>query len=495
MATELDLLLKEMSDIKAFWQQHLDEKTKPLAEEIGRMQKSLADTVSLVRDLRRERIAAIGDGRLRVPDGRLAGYDLLDLRILGTILKGRQGRARFSDNLLVLIEDNRAALRAMMTPEGMLAWEDGCLTRRGDGVDRIAGRRSLETFRGSLAGWTRTLVEMQQKALDSTTTGAGDELVPTFEAAELWLDVNLDTLILPLLPQTAMPTNPFDMPAQLGDSNWYPSSENVQITTTDVSTAKITMTAYGLKTGVPFSDELEEDAVIALVPEIRRSLVRNAAEVIDDVLLNADTTVTNGINSDGATITASTAGKGHWLLGFDGIVHQAIVDNSAGVSIDHAGANMTADGANALLTKLGRYAVPRRRGDVVYVADVNTATRMLSITEFETIDVAGARATLSTGEIINVYGKPLIQSEQMRLADADGKVTSAGNATDTGRLLVFNSTQWRVGFRRNITVETEREAGKGQTTMYVSFRIALAQRAASRGTATHTAIKYNVKLT
>jgi hypothetical protein len=286
-----------------------------------------------------------------------------------------------------------------------------------------------------------------------------------------------------------MPSNPFDMPLQLGDTNWYPTTENVQALTTGLTTAKATLTAYGLKTGVPFSDELEEDAVIALIPEIRRSLVRNAAEIIDDVLLNADTTTTNNINADGSTISTTTPGKAHWLLGFDGMIHQPLVDNTA-MSVSHS-AVVSADGYNEILAMLGRYAIPRRRGEVVYFADVRTAVRSLSIAEFETVDVAGARATLSTGEILNVYGKPLIQSEQMLAADSDGKVTAAGS-TATGRILVANTTQWRVGFRRTIEVESDREPGKSQTTMYVSFRIALTERSGDRSSATHTALLYNI---
>ena len=130
---------------------------------------------------------------------------------------------------------------------------------------------------------------------------------------------------------------------------------------------------------------------------------------------------------------------------------------------------------------------------MVFVSDVNTAIKSLSIAEFETVDVAGmGRNTLSTGEILNVYGKPYVHSEQMRLADVDGKVTDAGNTTDTGRLLVFNQTQWRVGFRRQITMESDREPGKGQTTLYASFRIALTERSGTRSTATHTALQFNI---
>lgn len=491
MPTDIDTILTEIHGLKAFAQERVKEGITPLKEEYDRMALTMKDIMIKLIDIQRAKLANVSDeGVMRVPTGRLAGFTFLDLKILEALLKNRQAK-ELSHRTLPLIYEGRKALKGYISPESILSWEDNCHRRRMVAAFGDTPKRVAVPFRDTLANWTRQMIDEQTKALDSTTATAGDELVPTFEAAELWMDVNLDTLVLPLLPQIPMPSNPFDMPRQLGDTNWYPATENVQVTGTTPSTGKSTLTAYGLKTGVPFSDEIEEDAIIALVPEIRRSLVRNAAEIMDDILLNADTTVLNNINADGTTIATSTAGKAQWLLGFDGLIHLALVDNSANQSTDVAG-GVTADVYNAILTKLGRHAVPRRRGEVVYITDVNCATRSLSIPELETVDTAGERATMSTGEIMNIYGKPLIQSEQMLRADTDGKVTSAGNATNTSRVLVLNTTQWRVGFRRQITVETDREPGKGQTTMYVSFRIALTERTGTRSTATHTGVSYNI---
>ena len=84
---------------------------------------------------------------------------------------------------------------------------------------------------------------MTRAAMDSTTAGSGDELVATLEARELWMDVNLQTLVAPLIPTFPMPSNPFDIPRQLGDVNFYPGTENVATTSTALSTGKTTLTA------------------------------------------------------------------------------------------------------------------------------------------------------------------------------------------------------------------------------------------------------------
>ena len=106
--------------------------------------------------------------------------------------------------------------------------------------------------------------------------------------------------------------------------------------------------------------------------------------------------------------------------------------------------------------------------------------------------LATSAASVLTGQLGVVYGHPLIVSEQMRLADTDGKVTDAGNGTDTGRVLAVNRSQWRVGFRREIAIETERNIQKRQNLMVVSMRIAFNERTGSRSSATHTALQYNI---
>jgi len=489
MPTDIDNVLKKIGEIDNNIADKVAAGLKPLGEELDRMTKALGDAQTELTVIKKDRLARMdNDGRVMVRTGRLAGFDLLDVKLLETILSKRPGK--YSARLHQEIADQKKAMATWLTTDRVFEWRERAIKRMTYNVFGIQSEKSMEQARHIADAMTRGLLDLVGKAMDSTTAGAGDELVPTFESSELWLDVNLATIILPLLRQTAMPTQPYDLPIQLGDTNWYPQAENIQATTTDLATQKVTLNAKGLKTGVPFSDELDEDAIVGFIPELRASLARNAAQVIDDVLLNADTTVTNGINSDGATISSASAGKAHWLLGFDGIIHQAIVDASASVSVNHNAAISVA-AFNAPAGRLGKYGVGSQRGDVVYVSDPRTYISARSLTAVLTNDVAGARATMSTGELSQVFGSPYVVSQQMRIADTDGKVTDSGGNT-VGRVLVTNTTQWRVGFRRQITMEMDRDAGKGQDVMYVSMRVALTERSGTRSSATHTAISYNV---
>ena len=285
-----------------------------------------------------------------------------------------------------------------------------------------------------------------------------------------------------------MPTNPFEIPLQLGGVNWYPGTENLAVTGSALATGRQTLNAYELVAEVPWSLTLDEDAVIAMADEVRSSLVRNAVEVIDDVLLNADATTANNINADGATINSGQAGKAHWLLGFDGLLHLPLVDNT-GQAVNRNGA--VADAMfNQVRAKVGRYGV--RPSELAYVMDVNTYIRSLTVDNFRTLDKLGPNATLLRGQLGAVEGIPVIVSEQMALSDADGKVTDGGSTNTKGRLLITNRSQWRIGYRRELLIETTRDIQKRQNIMVVSMRLAFMERSGDRTKATHTALAYNI---
>ena len=434
---DLEIIKQEVAGIREFYQSRLDSEIPPLQEEVKRIAAQVRQVQDHWRDgEKRALLNRFGpEQRPRVAYGKYQGMDALDLAYIRSVLNAQ-----------------------LREPSGL-------------------SPRMLEDWQANL-----------KAAMDSTTAGSGDELVPTQEAAALWADVNLETLVAPLFARVDMPSNPFEIPLQLGDVNWYPGTENLATTNTALATARQTLTAHELVAEVPWSLTLDEDSVIAMAAEVRSSLVRNAVEVIDDVLLNADTTTVNNINADGATISSSDAGKAQWLVGFDGLLHLPLVDNTAQAN-DH-GAAVSDDMFNEARAKVGKYGV--RPSELAYVMDVNTYIRSLGVDNFRTLDKLGPEATLLRGQLGSVEGIPVIVSEQMSLADADGKVTDGGNTADTGRVLIVNRSQWRLGFRREMLIETTRDIQKRQNIMVISIGLAFMERSGNRSTVTHTALQYNV---
>ncbi len=430
---EMETVKQELAEVSTFVKDHLE----PVHDERIRLRKAIEALTKEQRESKRalvmEYATGSGDDRI-VKSGPYAGCDELDLAIARSVQRAAESQSG---------------------PESVRDWD----------------------------------VRLKA-AMDSVTSGKGDELVPTGMTARLWDDLHQETRVAGLFNRIDMPTNPFDVPLQLGDVNWYPGTENTAVKESAAKTAKQTLTAYELVAEVPWSLTLDEDAVFAVLPEVRRTLVRNAAEVIDDVLLNADKTGANSINGDGATITTSTAGKAQYLIGFDGLLHLPLVENPS-QSAAH-GDSITTAAYLDLLKKLGKYGVSA--SDTVYVTDVATFVSNLGLDSVETVDKLGPNATILTGQLGTVYGHPLVVSGQMRLADADGKVTDGGNTVERGRLLAVNTGQWRIGFRRNLMIETQRDIQKRQNVMVVSMRLAFAERTGDRANATHTALAYNIEV-
>ena len=313
-----------MAGIRDFYQSRMDSEIPPLKDEVGRITTQLARIQEMWRDGEKRAILNkySGGDRTRVPYGKYMGQDPLDLACVRSLLTAQ-----------------------MRDPAGL-------------------NPRMLEEWQVNL-----------KAAMDSTTGSSGDELVDTQDARALWDDVNLETAVAPLFNTIQMPSNPFQIPLQLGDINWYPGTENVASKSTALTTARQTLTAYELVSEVPWSYDLDEDAVIAMMEELRRGLMRNGAEVIDDVILNGDTATLNNINADGATIAATDAGKGHWLLGFDGIIKLPLLDNTSQLNSHDGG--VTDNMFNEIRAKLGKYGA--RPGQLVYITDINTFIRSLSV--------------------------------------------------------------------------------------------------------------------
>jgi len=326
------------------------------------------------------------------------------------------------------------------------------------------------------------------KALTSTGSGTGDELVPADMAAQLWEDFFLASRVANSLTVIPMPTNPFDVPLGLGDVTWRKGTENTATTASDPATAKSTLTATELVTEQNWSYTLDEDAVIAMAPAIRARLAISGAEIIDAFALNADGTnaATGNINLD----DADPADDSYYLSdGQDGIRHLWLVDNTD-QAVDAGGdALADADVVNALV-KMGKYAVNPEQ--CVIVCDVSTYLKgFLNLDGVLTIDKFGPKAVLMTGQLAAYRGIPIVVSASHPLAEADGKVSTTAANNTLGSLSIVNRNMWYVGFRRELLIEVDRDIQKRQYIMVTSLREAVAARG-TRSSATHTAGVYNI---
>ncbi len=451
MTTETNQLTENVAAVRSFLETFEDKEYRPLKEEVARLSTQITESARASKRSALLRQAEATTQGVRVSVGKYRSLDEFDLMLSHAVLR--------------------------------IAEQGGT-----DGRSRIDPRATAE-WRSNLEGARADLYESIGRALDSTTPGAGDELTFTGETSEMWRDVHLATSVAGLFSRIMMPTSPFQIPYDFGDVSWYRGTPNLAVSSSTPGTGRQTLTAAELAAMIGWAYDLDEDAVIAVLPELRATLIRNASEVLDDVVLNGDTSDdASNINADGATsgALAGSAGLDHYLV-FDGLIHIPLVDNTSQGN-DH-GAAVSDDMFNKARAKLGKYGV--RPSECAYIVDVNTYIRSLSIDNFRTLEKLGPNATLLTGQLGDIEGIPVIVSEQMLLADADGKVTSGGNSADTGRVLAVNRNMYRLGFKRELMIESERDIQKRQTVLVASMRVAFEGRMANASD-TALALQYNI---
>jgi HK97 family phage major capsid protein len=335
------------------------------------------------------------------------------------------------------------------------------------------------------------------KALSSTGTGTGDELVPTNMASELWEDVHLSNVLVSNIDRIPMTSNPMTVPNALGDVTFRVGTENVAFTSSDPATANQDLTVTELGAEVDWSYTLDEDAIVALMPAVRATISRNAGEYMDGFALNADATTdaTGNINSDDG---APAADNYYISAGQDGIRHQWLVDNTS-QALDAGGDALTDADITSTLALMGKYAADPRQ--ILCVSDVwsylrgflNATTTSAPGTFVQNIQDVGF-SIIVTGQIASYRGIPIVIPTLANRAEADGKLSVTAASNTLGSLSFLNRTQWKAGFQREFLVEVDRDIQKRQTIMVVSFRQSVGCRG-TRSSATHTAGTYNILVT
>lgn len=288
----------------------------------------------------------------------------------------------------------------------------------------------------------------------STQSGYGDEHVPTAWREEIWRKARRDNVVAPLFNVMEMPSNPYELPVEGTDPSVYFVGETTNedqlllsgsgsaIPDSKVGSAKVTLTAKKLALRVGIASELEEDAVAGTIPLYRQQAERAILNSIDHVLLNGDTATSNNINLDGGSAAAPSK-----YFAMDGLIKHALVTVSANAS-DHSGASPTL----AAIRK-ARFLLDRSKqnvSDLAIITHPEVEAKLLGMDEFLTMDKAGNRATNMNGQIGVIDGIPVFISNELDLSDADGKITSGGNAVNRGRLLIVHRPSWYIGYRRRI---------------------------------------------
>lgn len=316
-------------------------------------------------------------------------------------------------------------------------------------------------------GFTRKLGEFK-KALDTATAHQGTEWVPTGFTNQLFELVRLENKVMALFPQITMPTNPYNLPIQIGRLTSFKHAEQTADTsqttipvgdTADL-TDKTTLTAVGHAVQVLCSKDVEEDSIIPMLPFLRSQIVSTLAEGREDCTLNGDTQTTH----EDTDQTGATNRRKMWL----GLRRMA---NANSYSADMS--EFTLSNIRLLLrAPMGKYGV--NPSSLAIVTGVKGYLNLINLKEVTTVDKYGPGATVLAGELAKVDGIPVIVSEWVREDLGSAGIYAATSSKTV--LHVVNRNAFAVGVRRESSIQLliEKYADSDQDALITRERVTFA---------------------
>lgn len=284
------------------------------------------------------------------------------------------------------------------------------------------------------------------RALDSTTSAEGDEFVPTELSASLIERVNLPLRVAALFPTIPMPTNPFDIPGRgvsrqrLGKhAEQTADTGQTRFKAVTPATRKITLTAVKFAGEMIVSKEVEEDALIAMLPFMQEEMIDFLAGDIEDAIINGDA---QGSHMDSDTTSSDDPRKA-----LDGLrQHTQSTEKTDGSSAS----KLTVAHLRTNRAQLGKYGI--NPADLAHVVSMNSYLQLLDDSNVVTVDKIGPSATIVTGELGRVDGIPLVVSEYVRTDLNASGVYDGSTTTETIALTVYRRG-FLNGIRREMTVQ------------------------------------------
>jgi phage head maturation protease len=320
----------------------------------------------------------------------------------------------------------------------------------------------------------------------STNSGNGDEWIGVAYDSELWEKARHNRVYQELqgmgmrvveVPQGYESTVIF---TESSDPTVYTITQSADLDATSRPTVVVPVTAPGtgqvtltpgyLGMAIAYTSVFEEDSLIAAAPQLNEQMNEKAEETIEQLFINGDTEAgTTNVNYDGSSAAAITA----YYKASNGARKYALVTGS---STSRSGGTLDENDFRLTLA-LFPTEIQARQDKIAFIVDMQTHNTALDILAAKTQDVRGTNATIDTGLLNNLYGVSVLRSGFLPLTASDGKVTY--NATGTlGQILAIYAPYWAMGWKRRITLETQKDILAQTNLIVATFRLGFLARGA-----------------
>jgi len=329
----------------------------------------------------------------------------------------------------------------------------------------------------------KLLLAEHLKALDTETAGEGYEWLPTGMSAILQEGLELERGLAKRIPRFSQPTKSYVWPLLTTDCTAYIVSEAISdsnantITASTPTTSNITFTAQSMGAGVWTSNEEIEDSIIAILPFMKKTLMKALINGEENALINGDNSSTHQ-DTDVAALGASDIRKI-----FDGLRYDAL--NTSGAKYDVSG-TLTYAKLLAILEAAGKYAIA---GNGFLIVSPKGYFKILALSDLTASSVL-ANIVAQKGKLPNALGCDIVPSAYSReVLDPNGVNGASDNIHNA--IIYLNPDGWMIGDRRIYTVEQANYVWTQQKAVVASQRIDFQKMVPS--TDTPTSIGYNIQ--
>ena len=295
-----------------------------------------------------------------------------------------------------------------------------------------------------------------RKDLTSIAAGAGAELTPTDLSATLQERLYLESAVAATFAaqEVNMPSNPFKIPVGKTRPTFAIKADNAAAAVdTAQTTGEVTLDAEKLIAYVQYSYELDEDAIIAVLPMITNQLASAAAEAVEDAIINGQE---SGAIDDGTT-AADTLCDGLRKLG-----------NAHANLKSSLGSAVTAASLLAARKKMGKWGM--KPSETVIITGFKAYNDIVGLSQVETLDKYGNDASVLSGFVPKIYGMEVIPSALLSDDVTVNGVKASSGTHGKGQFIIVHKPSFVVGVRRDFTVETDRDITSQSNQVVASFR-------------------------
>lgn len=443
------------------------------AETLAAQLKAGMDAMSAQRVADGEHIPEGTDGELvRSTYRRSLSQD--DAQALGGVcdLRNEHSRERGFDEARRYVGGANGVVRMLGGVEHG-SWEDGLLddpapktqwhhdlqrkVEEAGVIKAVLGRVSAKRLSGIVEHLKRGPKQIAKVFADNT--GEGGEWIITLPTTELQrtaeLARQLESTIMDMPVSATVTTLPFltsgaqpylhNVPAS-GDMNPAVLPKSIP------TTADRTLTIKTLTVNVPVDMDAAEESIVDALPLMSLLVSEALRDGTEDGMLNGDTAATHGDTafatwnprSRWSSVSGSANDHRRGWIGW----RQRAFDVSATADFN---ASQT---VSAYIGALSGLTVPHAFSDVMYVTSPeHYLAKILIDTNVLTVDKYGPSATILSGEVARIGGRPLILSEFM-VADmaASGLYTGAGALTG---MVIVNRARFKMARRRGVRLNLE----------------------------------------